>query len=121
MTQLIRSSTQLTLTGALTVLNAAVAKAEAMGVPQCVAVVDAGGNTVAFARMDGAKVLSELSSTAKAQTAASSRTRTGGVAADNELKLAFATGGRLTNLKGGLADRSGWRSDRRRRCRFRDR
>ena len=102
MTQLTRSSTQLTLAGALTILHAAMAKAEAMGVPQCITVVDTGGNTVAFVRMDGAKVLSELSSTAKAQTAASSRTPTGGIPAENELKLAFATGGALTNLNGGL-------------------
>ena len=102
MTQLIRTGTQLTLAGAHTILHAALEKADAMGVPQCVTIVDTGGNTVAFARMDGAKVLSELSSTAKAQTAASSRTRTGGVDPANELKLAFATGGRLTNLNGGL-------------------
>lgn len=102
MTQLTRRSTQLTLAGAHTVLHGAIEAAEAMGVPQCVAVVDAGGNTMAFARMDGAKVLSELSSTAKARTAASSRAQTGGVSASAELKLALATGGALTNLNGGL-------------------
>jgi len=49
----------LTHAGALAVLQAAVARAEAMQVPQCIAVVDAGGNLLAFARMDGAKVLSQ--------------------------------------------------------------
>ncbi len=102
MTQLTRSTIELTLAGAHTILHAAMAKAEAMGVPQCITVVDTGGNTVAFARMDGAKVLSELSSKAKAQTAASSRSQTGGAGPEVELKLAFATGGRLTNLNGGL-------------------
>jgi uncharacterized protein GlcG (DUF336 family) len=86
----------------MTVLQGAVAKAEAMGVPQCIAVVDAGGNLMAFARMDDAKVLSQVSATTKARTAASSRTPTGGIAPDNELKLALATDGRLTNLKGGI-------------------
>ena len=102
MTQLTRPTIELTLAGAHTILHAAIAKAEAMEVPQCITVVDTGGNTVAFARMDGAKVLSELSSKAKAQTAASSRSVTGGAGPEVELKLAFATGGRLTNLNGGL-------------------
>jgi len=102
MTELTRSNTELTLAGAHVVLNAAMAKAEAMGVPQCITVVDTGGHTVAFVRMDGAKVLSELSSKAKAQTAASSRGETGGIPAPTDLKLAFATGGKLTNLNGGL-------------------
>jgi uncharacterized protein GlcG (DUF336 family) len=102
MTQLTKPSIQLTLAGAHTVLHAAIEKAEAMGVPQCITIVDAGGNTIAFARMDGGKVLSELSSSAKAKTAASSRAQTGGAGPEVELKLAFATGGRLTNLNGGL-------------------
>jgi len=101
-TPLIKPSTQLTLAGAHTILHAAIAKAEDMGVPQCITVVDTGGNTIAFARMDGAKVLSELSSNAKARTAASSRAQTGGAGPEVELKLAFATGGKLTNLNGGL-------------------
>lgn len=99
---MVRRSRTLTLQGAMTVLQGAVAKAEAMGVPQCIAVVDAGGNLMAFARMDDAKVLSQVSATTKARTAASSRTPTGGIAPDNELKLALATDGRLTNLKGGI-------------------
>jgi glc operon protein GlcG len=102
MNDLTRPTIQLTLAGAHAVLHGAIAMAESMGVPQCVAVVDAGGNTLAFARMDGAKVLSELSSTTKARTAASSRAATGGVRAEAEIKLALASGGRLTNLNGGL-------------------
>ena len=57
---------------------------------------------LAFVRMDGARVLSIDSSTRKAMTAASSRIPTSGVSKDNELKLAHATSGKLTNLKGGL-------------------
>lgn len=93
---------KLTHEGALKLLNAAVKKAEEMNQPQCVAVVDDGGHLLAFVRMDGAKVLSIDSSTRKAVTAASSRVPTAGVSKENELKLALATDGRLTNLKGGL-------------------
>ncbi len=99
---LIQQTKQLSCAGALVILNAAIAKAEAMGVPQCVAVVDVGGNLLAYARMDGAKVLSQLSSMQKAVTAASSRVPTGGVPAEVEMKLGVVTGGQLTNLKGGL-------------------
>ena len=51
-------SLKLTYEGAQKMLAAAVAKAKAMGVPQCIAIVDNGGNMLAFARMDGAKPLS---------------------------------------------------------------
>ena len=98
----LRQTQELTHAAAMIVLEGAIAKAEAMQVPQCIAVVDTGGNLLAYIRMDGAKVLSQLSATQKAITAASSRVKTGGVPADVETKLAFATGGALTNLKGGL-------------------
>jgi len=93
---------RLTEEGALKILHAAREKAAAMGVPQCIAVVDEGGHLLAFTRMDGAKVLSIDSSVRKAITAASSRVETGGVAAENELKLAIVTQGKLVNLKGGV-------------------
>lgn len=98
----LRQTQELTHAAAMTALQGAIAKAEAMNVPQCIAVVDTGGNLLAYIRMDGAKVLSQLSATQKAVTAASSRVPTGGVPADVEAKLAFATGGQLTNLKGGV-------------------
>jgi glc operon protein GlcG len=98
----LRQTQELTHEAALIVLKAAIAKAQAMNVPQCIAIVDTGGNLLAFIRMDGAKVLSQLSATQKAITAVSSRVPTGGVAAEVELKLALATAGQLTNLKGGL-------------------
>ncbi len=98
----VRQTKELTCDGALVVLNGAIAKAREMGVPQCITVVDAGGNLLAYARMDGAKILSQLSSTQKAVTAASSRVPSGGVSSEVEIKLGLATGGQLTNLKGGL-------------------
>ncbi len=98
----LRQTYELTHEAALIVLQGAIAKAQAMGVPQCIAIVDTGGNLLAFVRMDGAKVLSQISSTQKAVTAVSSRVPTGGVPSEVELKLAVVTGGQLTNLKGGL-------------------
>jgi len=60
---LLREVTELTYAGARVVLDACVAKAAEMGVPQCVVVVDNGGHYLAFARMDGAKVLSTFTAT----------------------------------------------------------
>lgn len=93
---------RLTQAGAMTMIEAGVKKAVTMGKPQCIAVVDEGGNLLAFTRMDGAKILSIESSIRKAATAASSRGPTGGIQGDLEFRLAHATSGRLVNLKGGL-------------------
>lgn len=93
---------RLTETGARKIIDGAVRKAAEMGKPQCISVVDDGGNLLAFHRMDGAKILSIESSIRKAVTAASSRVPTGGVPEPLEFRLAHATSGRLVNLKGGL-------------------
>ena len=93
---------KLTHDGALRLVQAGIAKAKQMGVPQCIAVVDDGGNLLAFVRMDGAKFLSATSALNKARTAASTRQPTGGAHAEVEIKLAIATDGGFTNLKGGL-------------------
>lgn len=96
------SSLKLSHAGALKMLAAAVKKSEDMGVPQCIAIVDEGANLVAFSRMDGAKVLSIETATAKARTAASSKAPTGKTPPHAENLMGLATGGRFTNLKGGL-------------------
>jgi uncharacterized protein GlcG (DUF336 family) len=93
---------KLTHSGALQLLNAAVAHAIAMNQPQCIAIVDEGCNLMAFVRMDGAKVLSRESAIHKAMTAASNRMPTGLMHVEVETKLALATGGKVSNLKGGL-------------------
>ncbi|MEO8154536.1 MAG: heme-binding protein [Rhizobacter sp.] len=98
----IAEARQLTLHGAQRVLQAAVAKANEIGQPMCIAVVDLGGNLLSFARMDGSKALSVISSTNKARTAALSGTPTGGAHADVELQIAMAHECRWTNLIGGL-------------------
>ncbi|MFG1287589.1 GlcG/HbpS family heme-binding protein [Xanthobacter versatilis] len=97
-----RPAARLTHAGALVALTAAVAKAEAMGVPQNISIVDEGGNLLAFVRMDGAKLLSRETSLSKAISAASHRQPTSRLDPALELKLAIAAGGRLTNLEGGF-------------------
>ena len=97
-----KPSLKLTHEGALTALNAAIAKAQEIGVPQNITIVDDGGNMLAFVRMDGAKFLSIETSKSKALSAASHRMATGGIPAAMEMKLAIASGGRLTNAEGGL-------------------
>ncbi|PZV01884.1 MAG: glcg protein [Leptolyngbya sp.] len=98
----LHQAVELSSAGALVVLNGAMAKAEAIGAPQCIAIVDRGGNLLAFVRMDGAKILSQISATQKAVTAVSSRAATGGMSEELALKLAVTTDGQLTNLQGGL-------------------
>jgi uncharacterized protein GlcG (DUF336 family) len=97
-----RSALRLTLEGAQILIDAAVAAAKAMQVPQCIAVVDDACNLLAFVRMDGSRVLSVVSSQRKAKTAAVTGRPTGELPADIEVKLALATDGDMVNLKGGL-------------------
>lgn len=98
----VKATRTLTLAGGLKVLQAAVSAADAMGRPMCIAVVDAGGNLLAFGRMDGAKGLSVTSSINKARTAALSGEPTGGANADVEIQVTLAHENRWTNLIGGL-------------------
>ena len=65
------TKTHLTHKAALAMLAAAVAKAEELGQPQCIVIVDANGEVLAELRMTGAKFLSRKSALAKALTAAS--------------------------------------------------
>lgn len=99
---IVRSAFKLTHMGARRILDAAVDAAAAMGVPQCIAIVDEGCNLLAFIRMDGARVLSIESATRKAMTAATTGQPTGHLPADKAMALAAATDGRMTNLLGGL-------------------
>ena len=93
---------RLTHEGALKILQAAVAKAIEINVPQCIVIVDQSGETVASLRMDGAKFLSLRSAHKKALTAASSGAPTGGIDPAAEQRMASATDGKVTNLFGGL-------------------
>ncbi len=98
----LRQVTVLSLEGAMVALQGAIAKAKEIGVPECIAVVDVGGNLLAFARMDDARLLAQFSAIQKAVTAASIHTPTGHAPQEFGLNLALATGSRSVNLQGGL-------------------
>ncbi|MBR0774715.1 heme-binding protein [Bradyrhizobium diazoefficiens] len=98
----IKEARTLTLEGALKVLNAAIGEATRIGQPMCIAVVDTGGNLLAFGRMDGSKGLSVTSSINKARTSALSGTPTGVAHADVEIQVTLAHENRWTNLIGGI-------------------
>jgi glc operon protein GlcG len=93
---------QLTYAGAATAIEAAVAKSRSLSAPECIAVVDSGGNLLAYARVEGAAVLALDPAIAKAQTAASLAMATGAIPFEFGANLATASGGRITNLGGGL-------------------
>jgi len=78
--EIFRETICLTHDGALKAVAAGVARAVTIGVPQCLMVVDASGETLASLRMDGARFLSLRTAQAKARTAASINAATGGVA-----------------------------------------
>jgi uncharacterized protein GlcG (DUF336 family) len=69
-TDLVRETSTLTLEGARRALEAAVREADRLGVAVCVAVADAAGDLLAFARMDGAPLLSASIAQDKAYTVA---------------------------------------------------
>ncbi len=70
---LYKDSIKLTLDGVKIILAASEAKANEIGVPMSIAIVDEGCNLVAFERMDGAKITSIDIAINKAFTAAGSR------------------------------------------------
>ena len=96
------ASLKLSHEGALAALNAGIAKATAMGQPQCISIVDPGGHLLAFVRMDGAFHMSLETSLRKAKTAACYGAPTGGMQDDLAIKLALGTDGQRVNLPGGL-------------------
>ena len=95
------ASLKLTIDGAMKLLNAAMAKARDMKVPECIAIVDPGGHLLAFARMDGAFALSFDTALVKAMTAASYGIPTGDIPAGIDIKLAIATQGKRVNIVDG--------------------
>ncbi|MGE7370341.1 GlcG/HbpS family heme-binding protein [Neorhizobium sp. NPDC001467] len=97
-----RLRSQLTYDGAALALEAAIAKAKAINAPENIAVVDSGGNLLAFARLDGARFLAQHSAYSKAQTAASLMMPTGQLGLQFGVDLALATGSRSINLPGGI-------------------
>lgn len=108
-----RDAVQLNLAGAQTIVDAAKAKADAMGLKVNIAVVDSGGHLLAFARMDGARPASIYTARSKAVTAAlklgdTGPTVRGDAPPDARLNLAIEnaaamSGGTFTTLNGGTA------------------
>ena len=88
--------------GTMAMLSAAIAKAEAIGQPQCIVIVDAGGEVLGEVRMTGAKYLSRKSAATKARTAASIGAATTTIPEAVRPAIAAATAGEVTGLPGGL-------------------
>src|SRR5258705_10887140 len=70
MSEHVITTSTLTLLGARVAVDAAIAHAQQLGVPVCVAVADRGGDMLGFARMDGAPILSTAIAQDKAYTVA---------------------------------------------------
>lgn len=92
----------LTHEGVMMMLKAAVAKAEEIGQPQCIVIVDASGELLAELRMTGAKFLSRKSARAKALTAASVGAPSTAIPEAVRPAIGAATDGCVTGLPGGL-------------------
>lgn len=97
-----KPSLNLTHEATLAMLQAAVGKAEEMGQPQCIVIVDASGETLGQLRMTGAKYISLKSARTKARTAASIGAPNTSIPEHIQAPIAAATGGEITALGGGL-------------------
>lgn len=98
----LRESYDLTHTASLEMLHAAVTKADQIGQPQCIVIVDKSGQILASLRMTGAKYLSLRSARAKARTSASIGAESGAIPSHVAPLIAAATEGEMTGLGGGL-------------------
>ncbi len=93
---------QLTHQAVMAMLAAAVEKAEEIGQPQCIVIVDASGVVLGQLRMTGAKYLSLKSASAKARTSASIGAPSDAIPPAVRPAIAQATDGDVTGLGGGL-------------------
>lgn len=98
---------RLDLADAGILLAGARSKADAIGVPMCIAVTDESGNLIAFERMDGGKTTSITIAIDKAFTAAGARRATHDYGAASQpgsptYGINSAIGGRLVVVGGGL-------------------
>lgn len=101
----VRERIALSCKGSHAAVHAAEQKAAAIGVPQCIAVVDASGELLGFSRMDGARPGSIEIAITKARSAARRRRPTaeeaGGDVAQ-ATRLALAAQLNVTGIGGGL-------------------
>lgn len=98
---------RLDLADAGILLAGARSKADAIGMPMCIAVTDESGNLIAFERMDGGKTTSITIAIDKAFTAAGARRATHDYGAASQpgsptYGINSAIGGRLVVVGGGL-------------------
>lgn len=92
----------LTHQAVMTMLTAAIAKAEAIKQPQCIVIVDASGELLGEIRMSRAKFLSRKSARAKALTSASIGAPSSVIPEAVRPAIGAATEGNVTGLPGGL-------------------
>ena len=102
MSEFTSPSRKLTHNGIRALIDAAVDKADEMGVPMGIAVANDGARVVGYLLMDGARVLAMESASAKAMTAASHRMPTHAIKYDIGMGLAVSTQGKVLPLKGGV-------------------
>lgn len=100
--QITQTTERLTDAALMAMLHAAAGKAQDMGQPQCIVIVDPSAVDMAVLRMAGARVLSMRSARAKAQTAASTGRPSSALAEAVRVTIAVATDGTMTGLPGGL-------------------
>jgi uncharacterized protein GlcG (DUF336 family) len=101
----VRDRIALSCKGGHVLVHAAEKKAAALGVPECIAVVDAGGELLAFSRMDGARPGSVEISLTKARSAARRLRPTADEAGGDVLqgvRLGLASRLNVTSIGGGL-------------------
>ena len=96
------TTTTITHEAALEVIRVAIAEGAKLGVAVVVTVVDPGLSMVAFCKADGATPHSVETSRRKANTAASTRKKTGWMSDTFAIQLPPGTGGILTNILGGF-------------------
>lgn len=97
-----QATISLTDNGVMTMLKAAISKADEVGQPQCIVIVDASGETLGEIRMNGAKFLSRKSALAKALTSASTGGASSSIPETVRSAIGLATEGSITGLPGGL-------------------
>ena len=109
---------RLTHKASLKMIEASVAKAEALGCKVSLAVADQSCRLIGFLMMDGTRHFSIITTQRKAITAASQRLPTGYAPEENALSMSVRMG-RLHQCAGWVSDRGERRSNRRGCCRGR--
>ena len=99
---LFETKQHLTHQAVMLMLQAAIDKAEALGQPQCIVIVNASGELLGEICMSGAKFLSRKSARAKALTSASVGKPSDAIPEAVRPAIAAATEGGVTGLPGGL-------------------